>query len=85
MTYHLSELPQGKYGELSKVYEEIAELKDAEYQGATLMVLQELSDVIGAIEGYLVTHHPSIKLEDLIKMKEITKRVFRTGHRTPKA
>lgn len=83
--YHINELPRGEFGELSKVYEEIAELADAEEQGATLMLLQELSDTIGAIEGYLKKHHPSITLNDLIKMKDITKRAFEAGHRTPKS
>jgi len=82
--YHLNELPRGEFGELSKVYEEVAELADAEEQGATLMALQELSDIIGAIEGYLVKHHPSITLDDLLKMKQITKRVFESGHRKPR-
>lgn len=79
--YHLTEPKRGVFGELSKVYEEIDELHDAEEQGATLMLIQELSDVIGAIEGYL-KHHPSITLDDLIKMKNITKRAFKSGART---
>jgi hypothetical protein len=83
--YHLDEIPRGEFGELSKVYEEIAELADAEEQGAKLMLLQELSDVIGAIEGYLTKHHPSITLDDLIKMKAITTRAFESGARTSRA
>ena len=82
--YHLTEPTRGEYGELSKVYEEIDELRDAEAQGAKLMVLQELSDVIGAIEGYLRIHHGSITIDDLIVMKEITKRAFQSGARKPK-
>ncbi len=34
--YHLTEPKRGVFGELSKVYEEIDELHDAEEQGATL-------------------------------------------------
>lgn len=82
--YHLTEPKRGVFGELSKVYEEIDELHDAEEQGATLMLIQELSDVIGAIEGYLKKHHPSITLDDLIKMKNITKRAFKSGARSPR-
>lgn len=80
--YHLIEPPRGEFGELSKVYEETAELADADKQGATLMLLQELSDLIGAIEGYLNKHHPTITLDDLIKMKDITKRAFESGARS---
>lgn len=82
--YHLVEPKRGTFGELSKIYEEIDELKDAENQDATLMLLQELSDVIGAIEGYLAKHHPTIKINDLIKMKDITRRVFESGCRVSK-
>lgn len=79
--YHLTEPTRGEFGELSKILEEIEELIDADAQNANLMVLQELSDVIGAIEGYLKKHHPSITLQDLIIMKDITKRVFESGVR----
>lgn len=82
MGYHLKEPVRGEFGELSKVHEEAEELKDAEAQGATLMILQELSDMIGAIEGYLEKHHPSVGLVDLIIMKDITRRVFNDGTRT---
>lgn len=83
--YHLIEPTRGEFGELSKIYEEIEEIQDAEAQGATLMLIQELSDTIGAIEGYLKKHHPSITLDDLIKMKDITKRAFESGQRQAKS
>lgn len=82
--YHLTEPTRGEFGELSKVLEEVEELMDADSQNAKLMVLQELSDMIGAIEGYLKKHHPSITLQDLIIMKDITARAFESGARTPK-
>ena len=53
MSYHLRSIEKGTIGELSKVYEEIEEVKDSDEQGVDLMVLVELSDVIGAIESYL--------------------------------
>lgn len=81
MGYHIKEIEKGKLGELSKVYEEIEEARDADEQNCSIMVLIELSDAIGAIEAYLEKYHPSISIEDLIKMKDITKRAFRTGHR----
>ena len=43
------------------------------------MLLVELSDLLGAIEGYCEKHN--MKLEDLIKMKEATKRAFNDGTR----
>jgi len=79
--YHLIDINKGVVGELSKVYEEIEEVKDADAQGVAIMLLTELSDTIGAIESYLEKHHPTITIEDLIKMNKVTKRVFNSGHR----
>lgn len=80
--YHLKEIEKGILGELSKIYEEVEEVKDAEEQGINIMLLVELSDMLGAVESYLEKHHPSITLQDLIKMKDVTKRAFETGGRT---
>jgi ornithine carbamoyltransferase len=79
--YHTVDIPKGVYGESSKILEEVNELIDAENQGANIMALNELSDIIGAINGYLEKNHPTITLNDLIKMSEITKRAFVSGHR----
>lgn len=79
--YHLSPIPKGTYGDLDKVYEEMAEVKDAENQGNRLMVLVELSDVMGAIRGFLEQHHPEMSLTDLIVMADATRRAFITGAR----
>lgn len=81
MTYHLDKIPKGVYGELSKVQEEILEALDASKQNCDVMVLVELSDAIGAIEAYLEKHHPTITLDSLIKMSNITKRAFNSGQR----
>jgi hypothetical protein len=54
--YHLTEIKRGEYGELSKVAEEVLEAIDAQDQANPVMVLIELSDAIGAIEGYLDKH-----------------------------
>lgn len=80
--YHLKEIPKGVLGDLSKVFEELHEASDAEEQGAKVMVLVELSDVLGALDAYLKNHHPGVGLEDLIKMSEITQRAFKSGRRT---
>lgn len=79
--YHLSPIPKGTYGNLDKIYEEIDELKDAEKQDNCLMVLMELSDVIGAIRGFLEQNYPQISLTDLIVMADATRRAFLTGTR----
>lgn len=84
MTYHVQEIPSGEYGEVSKILEEVLELQDAEEQGAKLMALNELADIIGAVQGYLERHHPSFTLSDLLKMTELTARAFKSGHRKPK-
>ena len=82
MSYHLREIDKGEFGELSKIYEEVEELKDSEQQAAKIMIINELCDIIGAIEGYLERHHPSVTVQDLIEMKALTKRAFESGRRT---
>lgn len=78
--YHLALIPKGKLGEASKILEEMAEFKDACAQHCNVMAIQELSDVIGAIEAYVGKYY-NLTLSDLILMKEITKRAFESGHR----
>lgn len=80
--YHIDNIKKGVLGEISKIQEELDELKDAQSQGVKIMELVELSDLIGAIELYLEKHHECITLEDLIRMKNITKRAFENGHRS---
>lgn len=84
MTYHVAKIPRGVFGDSSKILEEVLELQDAEAQGVTIMALCELSDIIGAVEGYLEKHHPHCSLQDLIKMKDVTRRAFASGHRAEK-
>jgi hypothetical protein len=79
--YHLSPIPKGTLGSLSKIEEELAELKDAIRQGAKIMELCELSDLVGAIEAYLINNHPNMTFDDLKTMAEITKRSFQSGER----
>jgi hypothetical protein len=45
------------------------------------MELIELSDLIGAVELYLKKYHEGTTLDDLIKMKDVTKRAFENGRR----
>ena len=79
--YHLARIEKGELGELSKIREELEEALDADVQDASVMVLVELSDMMGAVQAYLEKHHPSISVDDLVKFSRITKRAFVNGRR----
>lgn len=79
--YHLTNIPRGEMGEASKIKEEMDEFMDSILQDASIMALVELADMIGAITAYLAKHHPSITIDDLIKMQSITERAFKNGYR----
>jgi hypothetical protein len=80
--YHLTEIKKGKLGDLSKIQEELEEVKDAEKQGSKIMTLIELSDMFAATERYLDKHfNGTVSLNDLIKMANITHRAFESGER----
>lgn len=81
--YHVSKIDRGEYGEASKVLEEAQEFVDAVQQGVSIMALVELSDLLGAIDGYLLRHHPHLSRKDLEAMTRATARAFRNGHRSP--
>lgn len=83
--YHSKDIPKGKFGEASKIKEECLEFEDAIEQGNKVMALVELSDLLGAIEGYLKSEYDNkITLQDLKIMSDVTRRVFETGHRHAK-
>ncbi len=79
--YHTVQIPKGELGELSKIHEELLELADAAAQGVKIMELVELSDLLGAIDAYLATHHPGTTIDDLAAMSAVTARAFRAGRR----
>lgn len=80
--YHLRDIKKGVLGELSKVAEELEEAMDAEEQGNRVMVLNELSDMIGAIHAYLLKKYgDTIFVSDLVRMSEATRRAFQSGRR----
>lgn len=81
--YHVSSIERGEFGELSKIKEELEEAIDAENQDSNIMILVELSDLYGAIQGYLEKHHPNTTMRDLEKMSNITQRAFKNGRRKP--
>lgn len=80
MSYHLRTIEKGIFGHASKIKEEFEEFQDAMDQGNPILELVELSDLIGAIEAYVLGHY-DIELDDLIKMKDATNRAFNSGHR----
>lgn len=81
MGYHNKEIPKGTLGEFSKIREEFMEAEDAIEQDNSIMLLVELSDLIGAIESYCEKNH-KITLENLITMNKATKKAFNDGTRT---
>lgn len=80
MGYHLREIKKGKLGEFSKIKEEFEELEDAHQQNDVILQFCELSDLVGAIESYLIPY--GIKLEDLKKFSDKTKKSFQDGSRS---
>lgn len=79
--YHTAVIPKGEFGESSKILEEVLELQDAEKQGAKIMGLHELSDIVGAVHGYLEKHYPMMEFQDLVMMAALTRRAFKSGNR----
>lgn len=67
--FHERKVRAGTYGELSKIQEELDEAIDAEEQGIDLLVLIELSDIIGAVAGVAEEKY-GFTLEGLIKFSE---------------
>lgn len=82
MGYHIAKITKAPYGTIEKIFEECEELADANNQDKTILILCELSDIIGAIEGYLEKQFENhIILDDLIEMAHLTKSAFQDGTR----
>lgn len=77
--YHITPIEKGVYGEVSKIQEELDELKDAALQDSRILIMVELADLYGAIEGY--AQNQGIDIEEIIKFSNITKRAFISGGR----
>ena len=84
MGYHTKKIKRGEFGEVSKIQEELEELIDALDQNNKIMALCELSDMYGAMNGFLQKHYEGITIEDIAVMAEATKRAFEDGDRLPK-
>ena len=73
MKFHKAIIQKGIYGELSKIKEELDEAFDAESQNQDLMLLIELSDIIGAVEG--VSKKYGFTIEQLMKFAKLRSKV----------
>lgn len=79
MGYHKKEIPKGERFTFSKIKEEFLELEDAVEQNDLILQFCELSDLIGAIEDYIMPR--GLTLEDLKKFSDKTKESFKEGKR----
>lgn len=73
--FHIREIPKGTYGELSKIKEELEEAYDAEERQHKLMLIFELSDIVGAVAG--VAEKYNFSLDDLVKFAKLRSEVFK--------
>jgi len=79
MGYHIRKITKGKYGEVSKIREELEELEDAMEQNNKILALVELSDLYGAIKA--VAKNTGVTMDDVKKMSEATESAFKDGSR----
>jgi len=77
--YHTTKITRGTLGEISKLQEELDELKDAEAQGVKILIHCELADLYGALRKYARKYELSMK--DLEAMATLTEIAFRDGYR----
>ncbi len=69
--YHKKTINKGVLGEISKIEEELDELKDAHEQKVKLLIGCELADLYGAIESY--AENQGFQMKDIIEMSNLTK------------
>ncbi|QPI18273.1 hypothetical protein POP15_225 [Pectobacterium phage POP15] len=79
--YHIADIKKRRFGSFGKIQEEVEECLDAHQQGSHIMMLVELSDLYGAMEGFLAENYPGFTMSDLAKFSSITGRAFRNGYR----
>lgn len=77
--YHSVKIKKGTLGEISKIQEELDELRDAEKQGVKIMIMCELADLFGAIRAYALKY--DLKMADLHDMAKLTRKAFEQGYR----
>lgn len=76
--YHLTPIPKGMLGEISKIDEELAELKDAITQGDKILSIIELSDLYGAIQFFAQSTF-GLEMDDLKNFSDKTIKVKSNG------
>ncbi len=79
--YHEATVPKTLPGSFLKILEETEEAKDAYLTQNPIMLLVELADLYGAMELFLGKEFPSMSMEDLKTMHQVTKRAFQHGRR----
>lgn len=72
--WHVRDIKKGVLGELSKIQEELEEAADAQEQGQILMLLFELSDIVGAC-GIMANKISGLTLDDLVKFSKLRSEV----------
>lgn len=77
--YHTVKIKKGVLGELSKIQEELDELRDAEKQGVKILIHCELCDIYGALRAYALRY--GLKMGDLHEMAKLTRNAFEQRHR----
>lgn len=79
MAYHKNNIEKGTLGEFSKIKEEFYELEDAVDQDCKVLIICELTDLIGSIEEY--SKKFNLTIVDLIRFSDKTKQSFKEGKR----
>ncbi len=79
MGYHKNKIDKGIIGEFSKITEEYQELQDAVEQDNKVLIICELTDLIGAIEEY--SKNFNLTIDDLKSFSDLTKSAFKEGKR----
>lgn len=79
MAYHKNKIEKGEFGEFSKIKEEFQELEDAVDQDCKVLIICELTDLVGSIEAYAKKYN--LTIIDLIKFSNKTKQAFEEDKR----
>jgi len=79
--YHDATIPKVPAGSFLKILEETEEAKDAYLQHNPIMLLVELADLYGAMELFLKKEFPTMSMDDIKTMHDVTKRAFQNGRR----
>lgn len=81
MAYHKKEIKKGEFGQVSKIIEEFEEFTDAYEQNDNVLMICELTDLIGAIDGFVKKRY-NLSVDDLVSFSEKTQDAFITGKRS---